>query len=70
MAAPSGGGGGGSSRDSALAEARDTTKLPAAKGEDGRHEKAVPLPAGFLSIAQAGALVSKRPLIDAALSLG
>ena len=69
MTAPGGGGGGGGGRDSVLAEALDTTKLPAAKGEDG-HEKAVPLPAGVLSIIQADALVSKRPLIEAALSLG
>ena len=69
MSAPGGGGGGGGSRDSALAEALDTTKLPAAKGEDG-HEKVVPLPAGFLSIVQADALVPKRHLLEAALSLG
>ena len=52
-----------------LAEALDTSKLPAAKGEDG-HEKVVPLPAGFLSLVQADALVPKRPLLEAALSLG
>ena len=42
--ASGGGGGGGGGRGSVLAEALDTTKLPAAKGEDG-HEKVVPLPA-------------------------
>ena len=69
--APSGGGGGGSGggRDGLLAEALDTTKLPSAKGEDG-HEKVVPLPAGFLSMVQAEAIVPKRHLLDAALGLG
>ena len=52
-----------------LAEALDTTKLPATKGEDG-HEKVVPLPAGFLSLVQADTLVPKRPLLEAALGLG
>ena len=52
-----------------LAEALDTTKLPAAKGEDG-HEKVVSLPAGFLSLVQADALVPKRHLPEAALGLG
>ena len=52
-----------------LAEALDATKLPATKGEDG-HEKVVPLPAGFLSLVQADALVPKRPLLQAALDLG
>ena len=59
-----------------LAEALDTTKLPATKGEDG-HEKKVaplPLPAGFLSLVQqqAGAFVPKpkRPLLEVALGLG
>ena len=33
-----GGGGGGGRRDSVLTEALDTTKLPAAKGEDGREK--------------------------------
>ena len=69
--APSGGGGGGSGggRGGLLAEALDTTKLPSAKGEDG-HEKVVPLPAGFLSMVQAEAIVPKRHLLDAALGLG
>ena len=69
--APSGGGGGGSGggRGGLLAEALDTTKLPSAKGEDG-HEKVVPLPAGFLSMVQAEAIVPKRHLLEAALSLG
>ena len=69
--APSGGGGGGSGggRDGLLAEALDTTKLPSAKGEDG-HEKVVPLPADFLSLIQAEALVPRRPLLEAALVLG
>ena len=67
--ATSGGGGGGGSRDGVLAEALDTTKLSAAKGEDG-HERAVPLPAGYLSLVQADALVPKRPLLEAALALG
>ena len=47
--APASDGSGGGSRDGMLAEALDTTKLSATKGEDG-HEKAVPLPAGFLSL--------------------
>ena len=67
--AAGGGGGGGGGRGSVLAEALVTTKLPAAKGEDG-HEKAVPPPAGFLSLVQADALVPKRPLLEAALGLG
>ena len=37
---------------------------------DGGHEKVVPLPAGFLLLAQADAIVAKRPLPEAALSLG
>ena len=52
-----------------LAEALDATKLPATKGEDG-YEKVVPLPAGFLSLVRADALVPKRPLLEAALGLG
>ena len=67
--AASGGGGGGGSRDSLLAEVLGTTKLPAAKGKDG-HERVVPLPAGYLSLVQADALVPKRPLLEAALALG
>ena len=67
--ATGGGNGGGGGRGGLLAEALDSTKLPAAKGEDG-HEKVVPLPAGFLSLVQADALVPKRPLLEAALQLG
>ena len=52
-----------------LAEALDTTKLPAAKGKDG-HGRVVPIPAGYMSLVQADALVPKRPLLEAALALG
>jgi hypothetical protein len=64
-----GGGSGGGGRDGMLAEALDTTELPAMKGEDGQ-EKVVPPPASFLSLVQADALVAKRPLLEAALCLG
>jgi len=67
--APGGGSGSGGGRGGLLTEALDSTKLPAGKGEDG-DEKVVPLPAGFLSLVQAEALVLKRPLLEAALDLG
>ena len=56
-------------KDRLLAEALDSTKMPATKGEDG-HEKLVPLPPGMLPHAQADALVAKKEILDDAVALG
>ena len=68
--AAGGGGGGDSSSDvGRLAAAIDSSKLPETKGEDG-HARVVPLPKGMLPIAQAELLITKRPILDAAVALG